>query len=182
MELLDKFQACTVSTISTDQVRSICQTSMIKLACSMRISQSSQTCHTNRDRPSMHAVLMLTLMHHRPLSTIPSETVHHQRLPLEPKHALFNSNISWTIEQTARNALWATTIVQATIAFYDANAEMPEEAWPLRPDSPWKEGNLQTQPAFAGPQCLADIGAQLSGFPTCFPYDPYNEPAGGSSS
>ena len=85
----------------------------------------------------MHAVLTLTLMHDRYLST-PLDT---RRSNPETFHwyrgiALFNSKLSGSIQPSDRDALWATTILFGTIAFFHIEAKTPEEAWPLKPPSP----------------------------------------------
>ena len=85
----------------------------------------------------MHAVLSLTMMHDRFLSTTPqtklstTEAFHwHQST------ALFNRKIEEPIHPSDRDALWATTILLGNLTFYHVDAASPEEAWPLRQSSP----------------------------------------------
>ena len=84
----------------------------------------------------MSAILTLTLMHDRSLSgrsivkASTSESLHWYRTT-----ALFNKKLSGPIQPSERDALWATTVILGTMAFYFLDAETPEEAWPLKPPS-----------------------------------------------
>ena len=84
----------------------------------------------------MHAVLTLTLMHDRSLSAPNSKLSATEAFHWYQSTAQFNSKISKPIEPSERDALWATTVLLAIIAFYRVDAKTPEEAWPLKPASP----------------------------------------------
>ena len=85
----------------------------------------------------MHAVISLTLMHDRSLSARPGGHLS----AVEAFHwyqstALFNSKISGVIEPSERDAIWATTVILATVAFYHVDADTSDAAWPLKSTSP----------------------------------------------
>ena len=106
----------------------------------------------------MHAVLTLTLMHDRYLSTTPNTRlsnteVFHRYQAI----ALFNSKLSGPVQPTERDALWATAVLLGMIVFSYTEAKAPEEIWPLKPPSAldinwlrmsdgWKEIWKITQP------------------------------------
>jgi hypothetical protein len=84
----------------------------------------------------MHAVLSLTLMHDRHLSTEANTALS----PTEAFHwyqgiALFSNKLAGPIHPSERDALWATSAFLGTTAFYYIEAKTPEEAWPLKPPS-----------------------------------------------
>ena len=85
----------------------------------------------------MHAVLTLTLMHDRYLrdqrDNVPQfeEAFHNYRTT-----ALFNKVLSSPIDPADREPIWATCILLGIISFNHVDAEVPEQAWPLRPPSP----------------------------------------------
>jgi hypothetical protein len=84
----------------------------------------------------MHALLSLTLMHDRYLST----ELNTKLSTTEAFHwyqgiALFNRKLSGPIQPSERDALWATAVFLGTIAFFYIEAKTPEEAWPLKPPS-----------------------------------------------
>lgn len=83
----------------------------------------------------MHAILTLTLMHDRQLSSSTgplsaTEAYHwHQCL------ALFNVKLSGPIEPSDRDALWATAMCLGIIGFFYVDADTPTEVWPLKEPS-----------------------------------------------
>ena len=84
----------------------------------------------------MHVVLSLTMMHDRSLSATPySKLSTTEAFHWYQGTALFNNKISGTIHPSERDALWATTVLLGTIAFYHVDAQSLEEVWPLRPSS-----------------------------------------------
>lgn len=68
----------------------------------------------------------------------PSEqgTKRTQRTHSKSRKGCGNCKIKRTIQHSERDAIWAATTIFGLIAFYHVDAETPEEAWPLRPDSP----------------------------------------------
>ena len=85
----------------------------------------------------MHAILSLSLMHDRYLSG----AVNTKLSTIEAFHwyrslALFNSKIAGPFDPSERDAVYATAVCLGVIAFFYIEATRPEEAWPLKPDSP----------------------------------------------
>ena len=85
----------------------------------------------------MHALLSLTLMHDRSLSAAPNRKL----TPSEAYHvyqstSLFHRMISGHVLPAERDAIWASKLLLATVAFYHVEADTPQDAWPLRPSSP----------------------------------------------
>ena len=81
----------------------------------------------------MHAVLLITLVHDRYLSTarnshVPGlETFHwHHSL------SLFNSKLCGSVQSSERDALWATSAITASLSFACIEAHTAEDAWPLK--------------------------------------------------
>ena len=122
LELLGKFQARTVLTMTTDRNRRMYQNDAIKLACSHPFL--------------MHAVLTLTLMHDRHLSaTLNNNLSVTEAFHWDQSIASFSSKLSGPIQPSEQDTLWATSTLLVIIAFYHIEAMTPEEAWPLKPPS-----------------------------------------------
>lgn len=84
----------------------------------------------------MHAILSLTLMHDRYLSTAPNDKLS----TTEAFHwyqgtALFNKKLSGPIPASERDAVFGTAVCLGVITFFYTEAKTPEEAWPLKPSS-----------------------------------------------
>ena len=81
----------------------------------------------------MHAILLMTLVHDRYLSTAKTSNV-----PLtEAFHwhhslSLFNSKLYGSVQSSERDALWATSAILGNLSFACIEAHTAEDAWPLK--------------------------------------------------
>ncbi|MCJ1316858.1 hypothetical protein MMC15_002179 [Xylographa vitiligo] len=84
----------------------------------------------------MHAAIIVTLLHDRHLAPVANtklsttEAFHYYQ-----SIALFNHKLSGPLQGSERDALWVAAAILGTISFCHIEAEIPEEAWPLKPPS-----------------------------------------------
>ena len=123
LDLLRKFQQRTVLTLGTADTSAIYQEQILLMS-----SQHSVV---------LHAVLRTTLMHDRylfdPIGTKPSaaEAFHGYH-----GTALFSQKLNSPLQESEKDALWATSALLGACAFASIDAISCQDAWPLKDPSP----------------------------------------------
>jgi hypothetical protein len=138
-QLLSKFQIKTAPTISIGKRLELYQNEVITFARSVRIPYNADLRMTNwKEQNSYlkHAILTLTLMHDRHLSTVldarspPTEAYHWYKAT-----TTFSKQLSCPLQVEQQSALGVTATILSMLVFCHIEANTPEEAWPLRPPS-----------------------------------------------
>jgi hypothetical protein len=81
-------------------------------------------------------MLTLTIMHDRCLGMdLSTKQDKAMALHWSQGAAMMNNKITNGVKQSEKDALWASAVLLATLAFASIEAETPDETWPLKPSS-----------------------------------------------
>ncbi|EXJ88044.1 hypothetical protein A1O1_04971 [Capronia coronata CBS 617.96] len=85
----------------------------------------------------LHIMLTLTIMHDRYLGVdIGSKQSRAIAFHWSQGASMLNDKLTHGVQASEKDALWASAVFLATLAFASFDATSPEDAWPMRPSSP----------------------------------------------